>query len=74
MGIGFFLWLEVGDGKTVAKRLWEKAAIKTVPGELMGRNDVNGNNPGKPYLRIALVYDPSVTEIGLTRMIKTLFE
>ena len=40
----------------------------------MGRNDVNGNNPGKPYLRIALVYDPSVTEIGLTRMIKTLFE
>ena len=71
---GFFLWLKVGDGKTVAKRLWEKAAVKTVPGELMGRNDVNGNNPGKPYLRIALVYDPSVTEIGLTRMIKTLFE
>ena len=71
---GFFLWLKVGDGKTVAKRLWEKAAIKTVPGELMGRNDVNGNNPGKPYLRIALVYDPSVTEIGLTRMLKTLFE
>ena len=24
---------------------------------------MNGNNPGKPYLRIALVYDPSVTEI-----------
>jgi len=25
-------------------------------------------------LRIALVYDPSVTEVGLTRMLKTLFE
>ena len=70
---GFFLWLDVGDGEAVAKKLWEKAAIKTVPGELMGRDGVNGKNPGKPYLRIALVYEPKVTELGLTRMVKTLF-
>ena len=70
---GFFLWLDVGDGEAVAKKLWEKAAIKTVPGELMGRDGVDGKNPGKPYLRIALVYEPKVTELGLTRMVKTLF-
>ena len=59
--------------EAVAKKLWKRAAIKTVPGELMGRDDVNGKNPGKPYLRIALVYEPKVTELGLTRMVKTLF-
>ena len=67
-----FLWSDVGDGEAAKEALGE-AAIKTVPGELMGRDGVNGKNPGKPYLRIALVYEPKVTELGLTRMVKTLF-
>lgn len=70
---GFFLWLEVGNGKIAAEKLWREAAIKTVPGELMGRTDSNGNNPGHKYIRIALVYDPNTTELGLNRLVNTLF-
>tara|TARA_Y100000588_G_C14265828_1_gene929814 strand:- start:2174 stop:3313 length:1140 start_codon:yes stop_codon:yes gene_type:complete len=70
---GFFLWLDVGDGRIAAMKLWREAAIKTVPGELMGRDDKTGVNPGKAYLRVALVYDSEKTEFGLKRLVNTLF-
>jgi N-succinyldiaminopimelate aminotransferase len=70
---GFFLWLNVGDGMEAARTLWGEAAIKTLPGALMARDDENGRNPGEPYLRVALVYEPEKTECGLRRLVDTLF-
>ena len=70
---GFFLWLNVGDGKIAAQKLWREAAIKTVPGELMARSLPGAKNPGIPYLRLALVNDAQTTESGLKRFINTLY-
>ena len=70
---GFFLWLDVGDGMAAARRLWSDAAIKTLPGSLMARDDPQGRNPGESYLRVALVYEPEKTERGLRRLAETLF-
>ena len=70
---GFFLWLNVGDGMAAARTLWREAAIKTLPGSLMARDDDQGRNPGEPYLRVALVYEPEKTERGLKRLVETLF-
>jgi N-succinyldiaminopimelate aminotransferase len=70
---GFFLWLDVGDGMTAARTLWRDAAIKTLPGSLMARDDENGWNPGEPYIRVALVYEAEKTERGLRRLAETLF-
>jgi N-succinyldiaminopimelate aminotransferase len=70
---GFFLWLDVGDGVQAARTLWQEAAIKTLPGALMGRDDEHGRNPGAAYLRIALVYGPEKTERGLRRLAQILF-
>jgi N-succinyldiaminopimelate aminotransferase len=70
---GFFLWLDVGDGMKAARTLWHEAAIKTLPGSLMARDDERGRNPGEPYLRVALVYAPEKTERGLRRLAETLF-
>jgi hypothetical protein len=39
----------------------------------MGRTDTNGNNPGREYIRIALVYDSKTTELGLTKLANKLF-
>ncbi|MFL2934239.1 MAG: aminotransferase class I/II-fold pyridoxal phosphate-dependent enzyme [Thalassobaculaceae bacterium] len=69
---GFFLWLNVGDGAVAAKKLWKENAIKTVPGELMARADPGDENPGKRYLRLALVYDAQTTRFGLEQVVKTL--
>ncbi len=70
---GFFLWLDVGDGVSAARTLWREAAIKTLPGGLMARDDPQGRNPGDPYLRVALVYEAEKTERGLRRLAEILF-
>ena len=70
---GFFLWLNVGDGTAAAKKLWQEKAIKTVPGELMARAGKGNENPGKEYLRLALVYDADTTKFGLQQVVKSLF-
>jgi N-succinyldiaminopimelate aminotransferase len=65
---GFFLWLDVGDGEAAATALWRDAAIKVLPGGFMSRVEADGRNPGAPYIRVALVYEPALLEGALTRM------
>ena len=65
---GFFLWLDVGDGEEAALRLWREAGIRSLPGAYMAREDAAGENPGEPYLRLALVYERPVIEAALGRI------
>jgi N-succinyldiaminopimelate aminotransferase len=69
---GFFLWLDVGDGEAVARRLWSEAAIKVLPGAYLGRPDAGGRNPGANYIRVALVQDPAITREALAGLVDTL--
>lgn len=71
-GGGFFLWLDVGDGEAAATALWRDAALKVLPGAYMSRVDESGRNPGAPYIRVALVYEPVMLEGALTRMAQVL--
>ncbi len=50
---GFFLWLKVGDGEKAALKLWRETGIRALPGSYLGR-EVNGENPAREYLRVAL--------------------
>lgn len=68
---GFFLWLDVGDSLAALEALWRKAAIKVLPGEFLAKN-VNGNNPGKQYIRVPLVHDIETTTEALERISRTL--
>lgn len=65
---GFFLWLEVGDGEQAAVELWRRGALKVVPGGYMAADMPDGKNPGKPYIRVALVHDAPVVEAALERL------
>jgi N-succinyldiaminopimelate aminotransferase len=68
---GFFLWLKVGDGETVALKLWREAGVLTLPGAYMGREIVAGKpgtNPGFAYLRVALVNDLSTISTALVKI------
>ena len=51
---GFFLWLPVEDGEAAAMKLWTQTGIRVLPGAYLSR-DVNGENPGTGYIRVALV-------------------
>jgi aspartate/methionine/tyrosine aminotransferase len=74
---GIFLWLDVGDGVEVARRLWCEAGIRVLPGSYMGRETEPGtiqSNPGFSYIRVALVSDLSTIRTALLRIGKVLSE
>ncbi len=58
---GFFLWLDVsaqGGDEAVAVRLWREAGLRVVPGRYLARDQHDGSNPGRGYIRVAMVHDP----------------
>jgi aspartate/methionine/tyrosine aminotransferase len=61
---GFFLWLRVGDGEAASVRLWREAGVRVLPGGYLGR-EVGGVNPGREYIRVALVAAAAEVERGL---------
>ena len=69
---GFFLWLNVGDGERAALKLWQETGIRVLPGAYLSR-DVDGQNPGKKYIRVALVAPKNEAEQGLIRLRDCLF-
>ena len=69
---GFFLWLEVGDGERAAIRLWQEAALRTLPGGYLARPNRRGVNPAHSYLRVALVHDEAIVTEALSRLVRVL--
>jgi N-succinyldiaminopimelate aminotransferase len=61
---GFFLWLPVEDDEEAAVKLWRETGVKVLPGGYLAQ-DVNGENPGKTYIRVALVAPKEETARGL---------
>ncbi|MCU0826761.1 MAG: aminotransferase class I/II-fold pyridoxal phosphate-dependent enzyme [Tabrizicola sp.] len=66
-GGGFFLWLPVDDGEQAALKLWRETGVRVLPGAYLSR-DAGGQNPGKGYIRVALVATPEETHRGLTAL------
>lgn len=70
---GFFLWLPVEDGEAAALKLWKETGVRVLPGAYLSR-DVNGENPGKPYIRVALVAPKNDVKAALTTLHACLYE
>lgn len=64
---GFFLWLPVEDGETAALKAWRETGVRVLPGAYLSR-DANGENPGKGYIRVALVAPKEEMQRGLIRL------
>ena len=72
---GFFLWLAVRDGETAAIDLWRKFGVKVLPGSYLSNENYetfSGENPGKKYIRVALVRPIHEIKIGLKSISKHL--
>ncbi len=72
-GGGFFLWLPVDDGETAALKLWRETGVRVLPGGYLSR-DAAGQNPGKGYIRVALVANRQETQRGLTMLRDCIYE
>jgi aspartate/methionine/tyrosine aminotransferase len=64
---GFFLWLPVEDGEEAALKLWLQAGVRVLPGSYLSR-EAGGQNPGKGYIRVALVAPKDEMQRGLIRL------
>lgn len=64
---GFFLWLPVPDGERAALKLWRETGVRVLPGAYLAR-EVQGENPGAGYIRVALVAPKEETQRGLTML------
>ena len=64
---GFFLWLPVDDGEAAALKLWRETGVRVLPGAYLSR-DVAGDNPGKNYIRVALVAPKQEMQDGLIKL------
>ncbi len=72
---GFFLWLDVsaqGGSEVVAKRLWQEAGVRVLPGRYCARTQADGSNPGADYIRVAMVQDKAATAEALHRLVTLL--
>ncbi len=64
---GFFLWLPVDDGEAATVKLWTQTGVKVLPGTYLSRDTATGN-PGKGYIRVALVAPKEEMRRGLLRL------
>jgi N-succinyldiaminopimelate aminotransferase len=64
---GFFLWLPVEDGEAATLKLWRETGVRVLPGAYLSR-DVAGQNPGKDFIRVALVAPKDETQAGLIQL------
>jgi N-succinyldiaminopimelate aminotransferase len=58
---GFYLWARIpgGDDEAFAKALFAETHVTVLPGQYLAR-DAHGTNPGRGYVRLALV--PALTD------------
>ena len=69
---GFFLWLDMGQfggGTSAAVTLWKLCGVKVIPGAFLAQDDGTGANPGRNYIRIALVHDVSTIREAMKRIL-----
>lgn len=69
---GFFLWLPLGsrfggDDVAATLSLWRDAGVRAVPGRYLALTPTGQKNPGRGFVRLALVADAAVTREALHR-------
>ncbi len=69
---GFFLWLPVADGEAAALKLWTETGVRVLPGAYLSR-DTDRGNPGKNYIRVAMVAPKQEMQDGLIRLRDCIF-
>jgi len=61
----FYIWLKVDDEIDFTKRLFAEFNVKVLPGSYLARDNEKGENPGKGYVRLALVHNEVKTRVAL---------
>ena len=61
---GFFLWLPVENDEQAAVKLWRETGVRVLPGGYLAQ-ERDGENPGRGYIRVAMVAPKTEAERGI---------
>jgi N-succinyldiaminopimelate aminotransferase len=69
----FYWWMPIpkqfgDDDEAFTKLLFEKTAVTVIPGSYLSRTAANGENPGRAFIRIALVSQGNECKEAVSRM------
>ena len=70
---GFFLWLDMsqlGGGEQATLTIWKRCGVKVIPGVYLAHEDRHGVNPGRDFIRVALVHDAATVREALARIVE----
>jgi len=70
---GFYLWLDMsglGGGEPATLTIWKQCGVKVIPGVYLAHEDRHGVNPGRDFIRIALVHDAATVREALERIVE----
>ncbi|WP_095588736.1 aminotransferase class I/II-fold pyridoxal phosphate-dependent enzyme [Actibacterium ureilyticum] len=70
---GFFLWLPVADGEQAALQAWRETGVRVLPGAYLARDTAAGN-PGKSFIRVAMVAPKQEMQRGLIKLRDCLYK
>jgi N-succinyldiaminopimelate aminotransferase len=68
----FFLWLDMshlGGAEQATLTLWKRCGVKVTPGVYLAHEDRHGVNPGRDYIRVALVHNAATIREALERIV-----
>ena len=66
------MWLPVEDDEAAALKLWRETGVRVLPGGYLAQS-VNGENPGKQYIRVAMVAPKEETTRGIEAIRRCLY-
>jgi len=69
---GFFLWLDMshlGGAEQATLTIWKRCGVRVLPGVYLAQEDQHGNNPGRQFVRVALVHDAATVRQALERIV-----
>ena len=69
---GFFLWLDMshlGGAEEATLTIWKRCGVKVLPGVYLAQEDQHGHNPGRQFVRVALVHDVATVREALERIV-----
>ena len=60
----------LGGAEEAALTIWKRCGVKVLPGAYLAQEDRRGVNPGRDFIRVALVHDAATVRQALGRVIQ----
>ena len=59
----------LGGAEEATLTIWKRCGVKVLPGVYLAQEDQHGHNPGRQFVRVALVHNVATVREALERIV-----